>query len=164
MNVVKVFNNNAVLAAVGGADDVVVLMGRGIGFGVRPGQPVEPSRAERTFVPAASGPAEHLAVAEEIVGLGRAELGGHFGGQLAGTLAGHLSSALRRARNGREISCPLRGEVLQLYPREVAVGRRAIGLVADRLGVRLPDAEAIWLALYFVNAQLEAPEPTKAER
>lgn len=172
MRVVKVFNNNVVLAARGDGDDVV-LMGRGLGFGVRPGQSVDPARAERTFVPTAGQPperiasfldeipAEHLTVAEEIVSLGRAELGEHIGRQVVIPLADHLSFALRRAQDGLEIAYPLRGEVLHLYPEEVAVSRRAIELVADRLAIRLPDAEAIPLALHFVNAQFEAPDLAK---
>ncbi|MGW1712569.1 PRD domain-containing protein [Streptomyces sp. NPDC002156] len=173
MRVVKVFNNNVVLATKGGADDIVVLMGRGIGFSTRPGQEVDAARAERTFVPTATQPPErialfldeippdHLAVAEDIVRMGRAELGEHIGGHVVIPLADHLSFALRRAQDGLEIAYPLRGEVLHLYPDEVAVGRRAIQLVADRLGVRLPDIEAIPLALHFVNAQFEGPDLSK---
>ncbi|MDX3233614.1 PRD domain-containing protein [Streptomyces sp. ME19-01-6] len=173
MRVVKVFNNNVVLAARGDGDDVVILMGRGMGFGVKPGQAVDPSRAQRTFVPTANQPpertaafldeipADHLAVAEEIFAMGRAELGDHIGGHVVIPLADHLSFALRRAQDGLELVYPLRGEVLHLYPREVAVSRRAIDLVADRLGVRLPDIEAIPLALHFVNAQFEAPDLAK---
>ncbi|MEI5527370.1 PRD domain-containing protein [Streptomyces brasiliscabiei] len=176
MNVVKVFNNNVVLAARGDGDDVVVLMGRGLGFGVKPGQSVDPSRAQRTFVPTAGQPPEriaafldeipvdHLAAAEEIVAMGRTELGDHIGGHVVIPLADHLSFALRRAQDGLEIVYPLRGEVLHLYPSEVAVSRRAIDLVADRLGIRLPDIEAIPLALHFVNAQFEAPDLAKVVR
>ncbi|MFE9453971.1 PRD domain-containing protein [Streptomyces sp. NPDC006739] len=170
MRVVKVFNNNVVLAARDDSDDVVVLMGRGLGFGVRAGQDIDAGRAERTFAPTAAQPPEriarfleeippqHLAVAGDVVRLGRSELGDHIGDHVVIPLADHLSFALRRAQAGLEIAYPLRGEVLHFYPREVAVSRRAIELVADRLGIRLPDIEAIPLALHFVNAQFEAPD------
>ncbi|WP_326582659.1 PRD domain-containing protein [Streptomyces sp. NBC_00481] len=173
MRVVKIFNNNVVLAATDNGDDVVVLMGRGLGFGVRAGQDIDAGRAERTFMPTAGQPperiarfleeipAEHLGVAEDIVRHGRTELGDHIGDHVVIPLADHLSFALRRAQDGLEIAYPLRGEVLHFYPREVAVGRRAVELVADRIGIRLPDIEAIPLALHFVNAQFEAPDLDK---
>ncbi|KFG72861.1 PRD domain-containing protein [Streptomyces mutabilis] len=172
MKIAKIINNNVVLASDDHAD-VVVLMGRGLGFGVRAGDPVDDARVERTFVPTAwrppehivafleQIPAEHLAVAEEIVRLGRRELGEHVDDHVVIPLADHLSFALRRAEEGVEITYPLRGEVLHLYPQEVALSRQAIALVGERLGVRLPDVEAIPLALHFVNAQFQSADMSK---
>ena len=42
-----------------------------------------------------------------------------------------------------------------LYPAEVQVARAALDLVADERGVRLPDVEAVPLALHLVNAQFD---------
>lgn len=172
MRVTKVINNNVVLAS-DDHEDVVVLMGRGLGFGVRAGDRVDATRIERTFVPTAwhppehiaafleQIPAEHLAVAEEVVRLGRQELGEHVGNHVVIPLADHLSFALRRAEEGVEITYPLRGEVLHLYPEEVALSRQAIALIDELLGLRLPDVEAIPLALHFVNAQFQAADLSK---
>jgi beta-glucoside operon transcriptional antiterminator len=162
----KVFNNNVVLAVDDTRDQSeVVLIGRGLGFGARPGDDVDATRVERTF--AAGGrqtpesiaafldeiPAEDIALAEEIVALGRARFGDYVGSTVLLPLADHLSFALRRAREGVTIAYPLQWEVTALYPREVAFSQEILRLVAERRGVQLPELEAIPFALHLVNAR-----------
>jgi len=60
------------------------------------------------------------------------------------------------AEGAPEIEYPLRWEVHYLYPAEVAVARQALDLIELERGVRLPDIEAVPLALHFVNAQFGA--------
>lgn len=165
MRVVRVFNNNVLLAH-DGAGAEVVLMGRGLGFQARPGDAVREDDVERTFVAGGSATPEHIAalledippsdldLAQRIVDEARTELGPHITAHVLMPLADHLSYALRRARAGTEIAYPLQWEVLHLYPREVAFARRCLAEVASSTGVRLPDLEAVPLALHFVNAQL----------
>lgn len=166
MKVSKVFNNNVVLA-VDRADgeEEVVLIGRGLGFGLRPGDDVDDERVEKTFRPGGQQtperiaafleeiPADDIELAEEIVRLGRARFGDHVGPHMLFPLADHLSFALRRAREGVAIAYPLQWEVTALYPQEVAFSKEILGVVAERRGVLLPDLEAIPFALHFVNAK-----------
>lgn len=49
-----------------------------------------------------------------------------------------------------------------LYPAEVAVARAALNLVAQERGIRLPDVEAVPLALHLVNAQFDVDISTTA--
>ncbi len=164
MRVARVFNNNVVLASTNGERDVV-LIGRGLGFGVRPGDEVDAARVERTFAPSEEQPAERIAafldeipladieLAEEIIVLGRAAFGEGVGGHMLFALADHLSFALRRNQDGVVIAYPLQWEVAALYPREVAFARSILALVEERRGVRLPEQEATPFALHFVNAR-----------
>src|SRR6185437_4119941 len=93
---------------------------------------------------------------ERIVALARARLGPQISDAVLLPLADHLNFALRRAAAGAgEIEYPLRWEVQYLYPAEVQVARAALDLVADERGVRLPDVEAVPLALHLVNAQFD---------
>lgn len=170
MQITKVFNNNVVLAL----DDrgrELVLSGRGLGFKAFPGCTVDSSRVEKTFVAGGSTSVERLAalvdeipledieVTEEILAAARDALGGHITDALLVPLADHVSFALRRAREGvPEIEYPLRWEVQHLYPAEAAFGRQALGIVERARGLRLPDSEAVPLALHFVNAQFGAPD------
>ena len=50
MEILRVFNNNVVLAK-GGDGGEVILTGRGLGFQAKPGQTVDESKVVRTFVP-----------------------------------------------------------------------------------------------------------------
>jgi beta-glucoside operon transcriptional antiterminator len=163
VEVLKVFNNNVVLAR----DDAgreVVLTGRGLGFQARPGHPVEPARIQQTFVPdAAHGtdqltallteiPPEHLAVAAEILAMAEVELGIRFAQGMIIPLADHLSFAIKRLRQHIVVEYPLRAEVAHLYPKELRVARDAVVLARERTGADLPMDEAIPIALHFVNA------------
>lgn len=164
MRVAKVFNNNVVLGLDAHGAETVVL-GRGIGFQVREGDVIDPARVEKTFVPSAEATAERLAtfvdeipladieVTEEIVRAAQQSLGDHVTPHLLLPLADHISGALRRASSGVSIEYPLSWDVASLYPAEVAVGRTALDIIERRLGVRLPDLEAVPLALHLVNAQ-----------
>ncbi|MEV7972089.1 PRD domain-containing protein [Cellulomonas sp. NPDC089187] len=166
VRVTKVFNNNAVL----GVDPVIgerVLLGTGIGFGVKPGDPVDPAKIGKTFVPTRGTPAERIArlltdlppedldLTGEVLADVQDVLGAQAAEQVLLPLADHLSFALRRMREGAPpIEYPLQWEVPTLYPAEVALARRALGVIERRRGVRLPDEEAVPVALHFVNAQL----------
>ncbi len=164
MRVRKVFNNSVVL----GVDDhgtELVLLGRGVGFHASPGDVVDETLVERTFVPEGAESVERLAamvdeipleditVSEEVVRAGREALGPHVTHRVLIPLADHISFALRRARDGAAIEYPLRSEVAYLYPAELAFGREALRIIERRMGVRLPEVEAVPIALHFVNAQ-----------
>ncbi|MER6712522.1 PRD domain-containing protein [Streptomyces sp. NPDC000877] len=164
MRVKKVFNNNVVL----GVDEhgaETVLMGRGIGFQVKPGEVVDADRAERRFV-AKTMPAERLAalaaeiplgvieVMEEVVAAARGRLGERISEHILLPLADHVHFALARAATGALIEYPLKWEIENLYPAETEMGAAALEIIERRLGVRLDETEALPLALHFVNAQI----------
>lgn len=164
MKVLKALSHNAVLLT----DDVgeLVVIGKGIGFQKKAGDPVDMSLADQTFRPTAPGgvdrlaalieqiPVEDIAIAAEVIRLGGDRLGEHSDNLLI-PLADHISFALRRERSGMTITYPLADEVIHLYPHEVALAREALALIETVSGVRLPEIEAVPLALHFVNARFE---------
>ena len=60
MEILRVFNNNLVLARDPGGDEVI-LTGRGLGFQARPGQVVDPAKVVRRFVPSDGRDPDHQA-------------------------------------------------------------------------------------------------------
>lgn len=164
MRIVRIFNNNVALATTPAGEEIVVL-GRGITFGKRKGQMIDPSQVEQTFVPDQGTTSERLSwslseIPAEILGIATAleqEVAGDPGISVAHSfvlpLADHLNFAVERARKGVVVDYPLATEVTLLYPRELEFGRRALELVRRRLGVDLPAVEAVPLALHLVNSQ-----------
>lgn len=157
--------NNSVIQAVDRRGLQYVVLGPGVGFGVRPKDPVDEARIRQRFVAEqASAARVHLAdfvhdipeaellVAGEAVSIAHTELGILPSQSLLLPLADHLSFALQKVREGIVVDYPLRWEVTQLYPDEVAVGRQIVALVRQRLGVELPRDEATSFALHLVNA------------
>ena len=166
MEVVRVFNNNVVLARdKGGAEGTeVIVTGRGVGFQARPGQPIDPARVVRVFVPddgrdrhslaamVAAIPAEHLAVTVGALESVRAELGGEPPVATLVALADHLSFAVRRAKEGVTADFPLRAEVENLYPEQLTIARRIVAYVDARVEVDIDPDEAVAVTLHLVNA------------
>ncbi len=169
MIVLKVFNNNVVMARDSAGRDVV-LTGRGLGFQARAGMAVDEAKVTQTFVPDAQHdldqltaflteiPPEHLAVAGEILQQAQVALGTTFGQAMIVPLADHISYAIKRVRQGLTMEYPLRSEVTHLYPNELRAARDAVRLVRERTGVALPEGEAVPIALHFVNAMFSTDD------
>lgn len=165
MKILRVFNNNVVLAREdGGEGREVILTGRGLGFQTKPGQAIDPAMIRRTFVPddgrnpdnfgamVAAIPPEHLALAEQALEAGRTELAIPNSTSLSLALADHLSFAIKRLHEGIEFEYPLRAEVSHLYPAELRAARRILDHVNASLEAPLDDGEAVSIALHLVNA------------
>lgn len=163
MELLRVFNNNVVLAR--GADGgEVILTGRGLGFQMRPGQLVDTTKVVRTFVPADGRDPDHMAqLLAEIppemiqVVVAATKEAGFDAMQLANptlviALADHLTLAAKRAEDGVVIEYPLTAEVLHLYPEEYTRAHRLLHAVNRLLGRKLPEEETTALALHLVNA------------
>ena len=162
MEIVRVFNNNLVLA-LDEAGGEIILTGRGLGFQARPGQVVDQARVVRTFVPSDGRDSDHLAQLLsgvppehiELVGDALAEVGLHTmveNPSLVIAVADHVSFALRRVAIGMHLEYPLLAEVQHLYAEEYGQARALLAAVNARSTTQLPEVEAVGLALHLVNA------------
>ena len=175
MRISRIYNNNVVLT-VDHVGKESVMIGRGIAFGKRKGQLVDPSAVEQTFVPekGMSGerlsmtlseiPADILSIATLLESKVRAEGALELSNSFILPLADHLHYAVVRARDGVRVEYPLAPEVTVLYPREVEYGRTVLQMVRERLQVELDPNEAIPLALHLVNAQFATADMSQAFR
>lgn len=163
MELLRVFNNNVVLAR-NDAGVEVILTGRGLGFQARPGQPVDATKVVRVFEPSDGRdpdhlgelftdiPEEHLDVvttAMEEAGFSASQLSRP---SLVIALADHIGFALKRAQSGMDIEYPLTAEIETLYAQEAAQARTLVAAINRRLPQPLPDGEEVAVALHLVNA------------
>jgi beta-glucoside operon transcriptional antiterminator len=163
VEVLRVFNNNVVLARAADRGEVI-LTGRGLGFQAKPGQQVDETKVVRVFVPedgrnadnfgalVAAIPPEHLALADQALDIARGGLRGPLNSTTVVALADHLSFAIKRLRQGLNIEYPLRAEVAHLYPDELRMAQQIVDFVNGRLEESLPRDEAVAVALHLVNA------------
>ena len=163
MKIVKVFNNNVVLARHPERGELM-LTGRGLGFQRQPGDVVDEAKVVQVFVPDEQHdvdelqaflveiPPEHLVLAREILDDAHRELGLKLSQPQLIPLADHISFAIKRVRQGIKLESPLKAEVAHLYPAELRVARAGVRLVRERTGVPSPDDEAVPIALHLVNA------------
>ncbi len=163
MEILRVFNNNVVLAREDAGGEVI-LTGRGLGFQARPGQAVDEAKVVRVFRPSDGRDPDHLAqllagIPPEYVHLVAAALGdvgldtrAASSPTLVIALADHIAFAVRRSELDLGVEYPLLGEVKNLYADEYAAARALLGALNARLESPLPEGEAVALALHFVNA------------
>ncbi|MGO4238588.1 BglG family transcription antiterminator [Pseudarthrobacter sp. YAF2] len=160
MEVLRVFNNNVVLAR-GANHEEVIVTGRGLGYQAKPGSAVDKTKIVRIFVPedgrnadnfgalVAAVPPEHLILADQALQLTRKV---PVSSTTVVGLADHLSFAIRRMRQGIDLEYPLRAEVAHLYPDELRTAQLILDFVNARVEQALPEAEAVPIALHLVNA------------
>lgn len=160
---VKSLNNNLVLA-VNEYQEELVLFGKGIGFKKKKGDEIDSELITKIFQSKAfpqdisaimeNISPEILAVAEKMMQLGEEGLAKKLNSSMFIALADHLQAAVNRQNEGISLTeNTLQWEIPFLYYKEYEVGKRALELVKDELGVQLPILEAAFIALHFVNAQ-----------
>ncbi|MEL4358771.1 BglG family transcription antiterminator [Luteococcus sp. H154] len=160
--------NNAALCEAEDGQEVVAL-GRGLGSGRRRGEVLDPNQVEQFFIAGSPDGRQQLATfladvpldcvraATAIAELASVELGLPVTQSLILPLADHLAFAVQRTRDNLPVAIPLAWEVTQLYPRELAVGQRAVPLASRLLRVALSEDESVAIAMHLVNAQFAGP-------
>lgn len=162
MKIVKKINTNAALGIDSRGNEVVVL-GKGIGFPPVPYELKDLSHIQRTFYnvspqyigAVASLPQEILQVSAEIAELAEIELDCELNANLPFVLADHLNFAVQRIQKGIVITMPLARDVKHLYPKEFAVGKKALDIFQSKTNQTLPEGEATSIALHLIVAEVE---------
>ena len=164
MTVEKVINNN-IVSAYDETGREVVVTGRGIGFGVRAGAVIDNSKIEKVFRIKSQGvaeqfkellanmPLEHAQISNDIISYAKSTLKLKLNQSIYVTLTDHINFAIERYQKGINLENALLWEIKRFYPQEYGLGRYAIDLIRERLHVSLPEDEAGFIALHFVNAE-----------
>ena len=160
----KVINNNIISAFEESGTEVVV-MGRGIGFKKKPGQTVPSEQVEKIFRMKsktlaeqlkellADMPLERVEISAEIIAYAKDQLKLKLNQSIYVTLTDHINFAIERVSQGIEPENALLWEIKRFYSYEFQLGTYALQLIYERLGIKLPEDEAGFIALHFVNAE-----------
>ncbi len=161
MEILRVFNNNVILAADHDGRDVI-LTGRGLGFQARPGIASTRPRLLAPSCPSTGATLITGAVARRHSARARHPRRCRHQRRRPGVLlnnpalvialADHVSFALKRFQAGLELDYPLLAEVQHLYADEYSQALELLAAINARAGVTLPENEAVGLALHLVNA------------
>lgn len=160
----KVINNNIISAYEKSGAEVIV-MGRGIGFKKKQGQVVPADQISKIFriksrtlaeqfkELLANMPLERVRISDEIISHAKDHLKLKLNQSIYVTLTDHINFAIERVSQGIEPQNALLWEIKRFYPQEFQLGIYALELIHDRLGILLPEDEAGFIALHFVNAE-----------
>ncbi|MDL4840972.1 BglG family transcription antiterminator LicT [Aquibacillus rhizosphaerae] len=165
MEIKKVFNNNVVLTENDQQQEMVV-MGKGLAFQKKAGQPIDLDKVEKKFVLEDQGlsdkladllvetPEEYLELAYRILDYAKSQLSYKIDEYLYVALTDHLHFAVSRQKEGIELKNPLVWEIRKYYKEEFRVALKALDIIEEETGVRFPEDEAGLIALHLLNSQL----------
>lgn len=160
----KVINNNIISAYEESGAEVIV-MGRGIGFKKKQGEVVPADQISKIFriksrtlteqfkELLANMPLERVRISDEIISHAKDHLKLKLNQSIYVTLTDHINFAIERVSQGIEPQNALLWEIKRFYPQEFQLGIYALELIHNRLGILLPEDEAGFIALHFVNAE-----------
>ncbi len=164
--IVRVIGNNFVISKDTDEKEIIV-RGLGIGFNKSKGDIIPEEKIEKIYrmdTPrqinhltelVENMPLDYIAVCTEIIENAQLNLGKKFSQNIYITLTDHICFALERTKTGLEYKNEMLWEIKNFYPAEFAQGKQAIAIIKDKLGAKLSEDEAGFIALHMVNAELE---------
>lgn len=167
MRIEKIINNN-IISAKDQQGVELIAMGKGIGYGQKPGNEIDDRKVEKIFrldqmnnkeyfeELLASLPLEHIRLSADIIAYARDSLGLSLSQNVYLTLTDHIGFTLMKYREGIVFNNALYDEVKLFYPLEYSVGRYALELIEERTGCRLHDDEAASIALHLINGEINS--------
>lgn len=162
----KVINNNFV-CSVNDQEEEIILRGPGIGFQKKINEEVDNTKIEKIYSMSSQTtlnklqslvdniPLEHVQVCTEIIDDIKKILNKKLNDNIYITLTDHLSFAIERQRLQLQYKNALLWEIKKFYHAEYQMGKHALDVIRDRLGVTLLEDEAGFIALHIVNAELD---------
>lgn len=169
--IVRALSNNVVLANDVLANKETILMGKGLGFGAKPGGSLETgdTRIEKTF---AIEDKQHLSqyqmlleqidpevivVSEKIISIVSEQLTPDLNEHIHLALPSHIEYALYRLRNDIAIDNPFLWEIRTLNPKEFELAAQAAELIGKTFDVVVPEDEIGFLTIHIQSAVAHVP-------
>lgn len=164
--IIKVLNNNVLLAARLDKKEEMVLVGKGIGFDKKENTIVDlpPEKIEKSYGAYDSKTKDDYAklieqldsdvigISEEIISKAESLLG-NLNQHIHIALTDHIGFAIERIKMGMEINNPFLYEIKTLYAEEFHAGEIAAGMIRSTLGIEINDSEIGFIALHLHAAR-----------
>lgn len=164
MKIIKKINNNVALA-INQKQQEVFVVGKGVGF---PSVPYELSddsqQIEKIFVPIEDNgfismfdqiPTEIIILTQKIIEAAQTVLKKDLHPRLLMTLSDHIHYTLERFRDNLELKSLIHWEIKHIYPKEYQAALESVTSINNECKVNLSNAEAAFIAIHYVNAQLK---------
>jgi len=174
INVKKVLNNNVVWARTADKKEVIV-MGKGLAFGLKPGDEIAPEAVDKVF--ALKDQSEvgkfqdlldqvspaNLELAEQLIDFAKVKLGRKLNNLVHITLTDHINNMYERVQIGAYLQNPMLWDIRRVHPDEFAVAKSIVQQLNTHWQSTLDDHEAANIAMHLVNAQSELDISTTKE-
>lgn len=166
----KVLNNN-VIVYVNEEGKEVIAIGRGIAFKKKAGEVINKDQIQKVFLsPDDNGsmqlqqliskiPLDYIDISSEIISLAQTKYNKKLNSSIYLSLTDHIYSSIERHKQGLQLSNGILWEIKRLYKEEFEIGKEALKIIERVIDVKLPEDEAGFIAMHFVNAQLNEDMP-----
>ncbi|MDT2825434.1 BglG family transcription antiterminator LicT [Vagococcus lutrae] len=167
MRIVKVLNNNVIIALNEDAEEVI-LMGNGLGFQMKTESTVRTEKIEKVFKLEnkvekeqvekifSEIPEDIIQVSYEVISYAKKKLDKELKDSAFVAVADHLYSAIHRDRKGVQVKNFLLWDIKRFFPDELSIGQKAIDMVNEKFNTNLLEDEAGFIALHITNASLDS--------
>ncbi|MBM6615300.1 PRD domain-containing protein [Desemzia sp. RIT804] len=165
MELITIYNNNAILVNDAGKECVVI--GNGIGFGIKGNKKIDESKIDKKFIIDEKFTHDkfdtlmneieekHIILTSKVIRQAEKDLSRQFDSSIYLFLADHVSYSINRNKKGQNLHNDLLWEIKKYYPREFAVAKRSLQLIERAENIRFNqyfDDEAAFITLHFINA------------
>ena len=166
MKITKIVNNNIVTSADEHGIEIIV-MGRGLGFGKKPGSDIPDNKIEKIFRLSSQNdnkklldliadiPLKHIHAADQVISHAKSMLGDKLKDTIYLSLIDHINCAIERQKEGLMFQNPLLWETKQYYPSEFQVAVQSLNILKKNLGITFPVDEAGFIALHFITSEYD---------
>ena len=166
MKITKIVNNN-IVTSIDEQGMEVIVMGRGLGFGQKPGCNIPDNKIEKIFRLSSQSennklldliadiPLEHIQAADQVITHAKSMLGDKLKDTIYLSLIDHIHCAIERKKNNLLFQNPLLWEIKQYYPSEYQVAVQSLNILKKTLGISFPVDEAGFITLHFITSEYE---------
>lgn len=163
MKIIKTFNNNICLVE-DAKHQEMILMGKGIAFGLKKDDEVNPNKIDKKFVFDTKElndkfnalfdqvPVKYIELSSNIIDYATKALNIIFDNSIYLALSDHISYAIERYQNGEVLKNALLFDIKKFYPNEFKVALKALDMIAYETDIKMSEDEAGFIAMHFVNA------------
>ncbi|NEZ45847.1 PRD domain-containing protein [Clostridium niameyense] len=155
----RILNNNVIIVEY--KNEELILVGKGIGFNSRAGEPLSKEKIENVYIKKTSNITENynkvlnkidekiVGISEEIINIAENKLNAKLNEGVHISLPDHINFAIRRIEKGINIENPFLEELRILYPNEYEISLKGLDIINKRLNVNLPKDEAGFICLHI---------------
>ena len=168
MKIIRSYNNNVVLSR-NKAGKEVILIGRGIAYGLHKGDDIDMMKVQKVFEVSLIGreknryekiiqemPVEYVSVADEVISYIKGHCTKHINDSIYITMTDHIATTIDRLKEGIEFDNAMLSNVKLLYQEEYQLALQAVEILRKRFPVRIDDSEANFITLHIVTAEMDA--------
>lgn len=164
MKVKKILNNNVIITRDKLGKEVIV-MGKGLAFGLKIGDDINQSRIDKTFALNGSKEVsrfqelvaqvseESLEISEGFIDFAKEELGKKLNNSIYITLTDHMNTLIERGQLGIYLKNTMLWDIRRVHKDEFLVAQKIVDQFNQLKKTEFDEHEAANIAMHLVNAQ-----------